>query len=498
MDELAAELGIDPLELRERNWIKHEEFPYTTICRAHLRLRQLRGGHRPGQGAVRLRRAARRAGSSAGPAGDPVQLGIGISTYTEMCGLAPSRVLGSLAYGAGGWEHASIRMLPTGKVEVVTGSSAHGQGHETAWSQIVADQLGVPFEDIRVLHGDTQVSPKGMDTYGSRSLAVGGMALVGGLRQGASRRPRSIASAHARGAAGGPGVRRRRVQGPRRPGVAQDHPGDRVRRVRRAQPARRRRAVARLRRHLRPGQLLVPARHAPVRDRGGHRDRAGEDPLLRGGRRRRQGGQPADRRGPGARRPRPGHRPGAVRGGRLRRRRQPDHHARSPTTWCRPRPTCRRYVTDRTETPATTNPLGVKGVGEAGTIASTPAVVNAIVDALRPLGRHGHHDAVHAGAGLAAPGRVQGTRSRRDRPPARQRDSRRRRDDPGEVRLRPAGLAWTRRSRALADGGEDAKVIAGGQSLLPLLRLRLAYPDLLVDSAASTSCAASATPATRW
>jgi carbon-monoxide dehydrogenase large subunit len=107
-----------------------------------------------------------------------VQLGIGVSTFTEMCGLAPSRVLGSLAYGAGGWEHASIRMLPTGKVEVVTGASAHGQGHETAWSQIVADQLGVPFEDIRVLHGDTQISHKGMDTYGSRSLAVGGMALV--------------------------------------------------------------------------------------------------------------------------------------------------------------------------------------------------------------------------------------------------------------------------------------------------------------------------------
>jgi carbon-monoxide dehydrogenase large subunit len=108
-----------------------------------------------------------------------VRLGIGISTFTEMCGLAPSRVLGSLAYGAGGWESASVRMLPTGKVEVVTGSSAHGQGHETAWSQIVADELGVPFEDIRVLHGDTQVSPKGMDTYGSRSLAVGGLALVG-------------------------------------------------------------------------------------------------------------------------------------------------------------------------------------------------------------------------------------------------------------------------------------------------------------------------------
>ena len=107
---------------------------------------------------------------------DPVQLGIGVSTFTEMCGLAPSRVLGCSP--TGGWEHAAIRVLPTGKVEVVTGSSAHGQGHETAWSQIVADRLGVPFEDVEVLHGDTQISPRGMDTYGSRSLAVGGIAVV--------------------------------------------------------------------------------------------------------------------------------------------------------------------------------------------------------------------------------------------------------------------------------------------------------------------------------
>jgi carbon-monoxide dehydrogenase large subunit len=110
--------------------------------------------------------------------GDVVQLGIGISTYTEMCGLAPSRVLGALRYAAGGWESASIRMLPTGKVEVITGTSPHGQGHETVWSQIVADRLGVPFEDVEVLHGDTASSHKGMDSYGSRSLAVGGTALV--------------------------------------------------------------------------------------------------------------------------------------------------------------------------------------------------------------------------------------------------------------------------------------------------------------------------------
>jgi carbon-monoxide dehydrogenase large subunit len=95
-----------------------------------------------------------------------------------MCGLAPSRVLGSLAYGAGGWEHASIRMLPTGKVEAVIGTSPHGQGHETVWSQIVADRLGVPFEDVEVLHGDTAIAHRGLDTYGSRSLVLGGEALV--------------------------------------------------------------------------------------------------------------------------------------------------------------------------------------------------------------------------------------------------------------------------------------------------------------------------------
>ncbi len=178
MDELANELGMDPLELRERNWIKHEEFPFTTIAGLTYDSGNYEAATAEAKALfhydeLRAEQAERNARN------DPVRLGIGVSTFTEMCGLAPSRVLGSLSYGAGGWESASIRMLPTGKVEVVTGSSAHGQGHETAWSQIVADQLGVPFEDIRVLHGDTQVSPKGMDTYGSRSLAVGGMALVG-------------------------------------------------------------------------------------------------------------------------------------------------------------------------------------------------------------------------------------------------------------------------------------------------------------------------------
>ena len=177
MDELADELGMDPLELREKNWIKHEEFPFTTVCgltydSGNYEAATAKAKELFDYDGLRAEQERRRASN------DPVQLGIGISTFTEMCGLAPSRVLGSLAYGAGGWEHAAIRMLPTGKVEVITGSSAHGQGHETAWSQIVADQLGVAFEDVEVIHGDTASSHKGLDTYGSRSLVVGGIAVI--------------------------------------------------------------------------------------------------------------------------------------------------------------------------------------------------------------------------------------------------------------------------------------------------------------------------------
>jgi carbon-monoxide dehydrogenase large subunit len=177
MDELAVELGMDPLELRRKNWIQTQEFPFTTVAGMTYDSGDYETATREALdliGYEELREEQRRRRES----NDPVQLGIGFSTFTEMCGLAPSRVLGSLSYGAGGWEHAAIRMLPTGKVEVVTGSSAHGQGHETAWSQLVADQLGVPFEDVEVLHGDTSVAPRGLDTYGSRSLVVGGAAVV--------------------------------------------------------------------------------------------------------------------------------------------------------------------------------------------------------------------------------------------------------------------------------------------------------------------------------
>jgi aerobic carbon-monoxide dehydrogenase large subunit len=177
MDEVAIELGLEPMEFRKKNWIKHEEFPFTTVSTLTYDTGNYEAATDQAMSMFDYD-GLRREQQERRDRGDVKQLGIGISTFTEMCGLAPSRVLGSLDYGAGGWETASIRMLPTGKAEVVVGVSPHGQGHETAFSQIVADKLGIPFEDVEILHGDTQSSYRGLDTYGSRSLAVGGIAMV--------------------------------------------------------------------------------------------------------------------------------------------------------------------------------------------------------------------------------------------------------------------------------------------------------------------------------
>jgi carbon-monoxide dehydrogenase large subunit len=115
--------------------------------------------------------------------GDPKQIGIGLSSYIEMCGLAPSNILGAIRYAAGGWDACTVQCLPTGKVILKIGTSPHGQGHVTTWAQIAADTLGVTPDDIEVLHGDTSVSPLGMDTYGSRSVSVGATALYMALEK---------------------------------------------------------------------------------------------------------------------------------------------------------------------------------------------------------------------------------------------------------------------------------------------------------------------------
>ena len=178
MDSLAKRVGKDPAELRELNFIAPFDQPREVVTglqfdsgNYHASLDKAK--QLVGYDELRAEQARRR--QQGNP--DGKLLGIGISTYIEMCGLAPSQTLAALKYGAGGWDAATIRCHPTGKVTVVTGSSPHGQGHVTTWSQIAADALGVSPDDVEVLHGDTAVSPIGMDTYGSRSLSVGGTAL---------------------------------------------------------------------------------------------------------------------------------------------------------------------------------------------------------------------------------------------------------------------------------------------------------------------------------
>jgi carbon-monoxide dehydrogenase large subunit len=174
VDALARKLDKDPAELRRLNFIKTFPAPIASGLEidsgdydACLSLALEQSGYDD----VRRDQQSRR------DAGDPKRLGIGLSTYVEMCGLAPSAILGAIRYSAGGWEAATIRCLPAGTVQVLSGATPHGQGHETSWSQIVADRLGYAVGEIEVLHGDTAVVPLGMDTYGSRSLAVGGVAL---------------------------------------------------------------------------------------------------------------------------------------------------------------------------------------------------------------------------------------------------------------------------------------------------------------------------------
>src|SRR5207244_1440439 len=174
VDALARKLEMDPVELRRLNFIR--EFPATIAAGLTIDSGDFDASLDKALELVDYE-SVRKQQRNMRTANDTKRLGIGLSTYVEMCGLAPSKILGAIRYGAGGWDTATIRCLPTGTVQVLTGTSPHGQGHETSWSQIVADRLGYELDEVEVLHGDTAVVPLGMDTYGSRSLAVGGVAL---------------------------------------------------------------------------------------------------------------------------------------------------------------------------------------------------------------------------------------------------------------------------------------------------------------------------------
>lgn len=175
VETAAREIGIDPVELRRRNFIPPDAFPYQTPVALV---------YDTGNYEASLDKALELAGYSeyearkAEARGRGKLRGLGFSCYIEACGLAPSQLALSLGAGVGLYESGEVRVNPTGSVTVFTGSHSHGQGHETTFAQIISDKLGVPFDDIEVVHGDTARSEFGLGTYGSRSAAVGGMALV--------------------------------------------------------------------------------------------------------------------------------------------------------------------------------------------------------------------------------------------------------------------------------------------------------------------------------
>jgi carbon-monoxide dehydrogenase large subunit len=174
VDILAAELKMDPAEIRLKNFIANEEFPFPTATGLI---------YDSGDYAAPLRKALDLVGyqnlrkEQAEARKQGKLMGVGISTYGEICAFGPSP-----ATPAGGWESATVKIDPTGKVTVMTGASPHGQGEETTFAQIAADELGVDIDDILVLHGDTSIVQYGIGTFGSRSTAVGGTAVYFALQ----------------------------------------------------------------------------------------------------------------------------------------------------------------------------------------------------------------------------------------------------------------------------------------------------------------------------
>jgi carbon-monoxide dehydrogenase large subunit len=380
VNALAAKLDMDPVELRRKNFIR--EFPAAIASGLEIDSGDFeacldRAVELVDLDAVRRDQAERRG------RGDAKQLGIGFSTYIEMCGLAPSRILGAIRYVAGGWDSATVRVQPTGTVQVLTGTSPHGQGHETTWAQIAADRLGVPYENVEVLHGDTAVAPLGMDTYGSRSLAVGGVALwhatekVIGKARAIAAHQLEVAEAdfeYERGRFTVKGTDKgmtvaeaafaawtaHNLPDGMEPGLEATHTYDPPNF---SWPSGCHVCVAEV--DTETGRTEI-VRYVAVDDVG-----AVINPTIVAGQ---------------------------VHGGVAQGIAQAlweeaiyDEHGNLVTAsmadYAVPSAAeVPRFELDRVETPSPTNPLGVKGVGETGTIASTPAVIGAVLDALAPFG----------------------------------------------------------------------------------------------------------------
>lgn len=381
VDLLAVELKMDPVALRRKNFVPKEAFPYTsagtlvydsgdydkTLDKA-LEMVDYEKFRRD-------QAAARQQGK---------YLGLGLSTYVEVCGLAPSKAAGAMGFQGGLWEPAIVRVLATGKVYVYTGTNPHGQGEETTFAQLVGEELGIPVEDIEVVHGDTAQISMGWGTYGSRTTAVGGTAIVLASRK--VREKASKLAAHLLEAApedivfdngtfhvaGSPGKSKTiqevalmanlawNMPEGMPPGLEESHFYDPTNFT---FPFGAHICLVEV--DAETGEVKID-RYIAVDDIGYVINPMIVDGQVHGG--VAQGiGQALYE--------------GAIYddGGQLVTGSMMDYTV--------PKALQIPFIeTGRTETPSPSNPMGIKGVGETGTIASTQAVVNAVVDALSPLG----------------------------------------------------------------------------------------------------------------
>lgn len=381
VDLFADEIGMDPVEVRRKNLIRAEEFPYDNA----LGLQYDSGNyHRALEKALEMidYDAFRKEQEEARKQGR--YLGIGFSTYVEICGLGPSKVAGAVGFQGGLWESATVRVHPSGKVSVFTGASPHGQGEETTFAQIVSQKLGVPFEDVEIIHGDTNRISMGWGTYGSRTTPVAGSAIAIACDR-ILEKAKKIAS-HALEASeadlefeGGAfrvkGVPDKKISFQDitlKAYLAWDLPEG-------VEPALEAQAF------YDPSNFVYPfGTHICVVEVDGE---TGQVELKRY--------VAVDDPGPVIN---PVVAEGQVHGGIVQGIGQAlwegavyDGRGQliSGTFMDYAMPKARffpNFETAFTETPSPVNPLGVKGIGETGTIASTPAVVNAVVDALKPFG----------------------------------------------------------------------------------------------------------------
>ncbi len=384
VNDLALELGMDPLELRRKNFVARDEFPFETALGIVYDSGDYHGAldkllERFDLDEFRREQAELRERG--------VYRGVGFSTYVEVCGLAPSRAVGPQGVGlqAAFWESAMVRVHPTGSATVFTGTSPHGQGHDTTFAQIAADRLGIDPQNVEVIHGDTNQGPWGWGTYGSRALAVGGEAvaraalkvqdkakricaalleaapedieLVDGRFQVRGSPDKGMTMAEIAGAAHIPP---QELPAEFEPGLEETAFFDPENFV---FPFGAHACVVEV--DIETGKVEV-VRYVAVDDCG-----PAINPMLIDGQ---VHGGVAHAIGQALYEQVVYDETGELLTGTF-------IHYALPTAAELP-----SFETDRTETPSPVNSLGVKGVGEAGTIGATPAVTGAVVDALRPLG----------------------------------------------------------------------------------------------------------------